>query len=77
MIPISIIIYLLFILADSFGDVAIEKGKQKEWHFWGSVLAGLMFAVFNLMHNLRKGDKWNYLSDHGIDGFVKRLIKKL
>jgi hypothetical protein len=41
--------------------------------FVGLVLFRL--PTFNLMHNLIKGDKWNYLSDNGIDGFLKRLFK--
>lgn len=102
-ITIALIALLSFAyhISDSFGDVAIETGKQKEWHFWGALQAGmflvvlsfafygitwtaaivcvalvvLRFPVFNLLHNLRKGDPWYYLSDKGIDGYVKRLLK--
>lgn len=40
-----------------------------------TVLSALRFPMFNIMHNLIKGDKWDHLSDKGIDGFVKRLLR--
>jgi len=99
-IILTIAIYLIYQIADAFGDVAIEFGKQKEWHFWGSVTAFLFictlsfimfkvtlytaycivfmsllrFPVFNILHNLRKGQAWYYLSDHGIDKLVKKIL---
>lgn len=35
------------------------------------------FPMFTLLHNLFKGDRWDHLSDRGIDGFVKRLWGKI
>jgi len=35
----------------------------------------MRFPIFNIMHNLMKGDRWDHLSEEGIDGFVKRLFK--
>ena len=37
----------------------------------------LRFPQFTLLHNWFKGDRWSYLSDRGIDGFIKRLWHKL
>lgn len=47
---------------------------------YNSALLFIVFLIvrlplFNIMHNLIKGDRWDHLSDEGIDGFIKKLFK--
>jgi len=62
----------LFILVLSYGVYGIS---------WKALimmisLVILRFPVFNILHNLKKGQNWYYLSDRGIDGIIKRLFYK-
>ena len=54
-----------------------EHHGYSSWIFWGYVAASFLLSSlwYNIAINLITGKKWYYLSDKGIDGFIKRLLK--
>ena len=42
---------------------------------WAGIVAFVAWLPYNIIINLIMKQKWYYLSDSGIDGFIKKLFK--